>query len=75
MRKILPFVIGGLSIMGFFWNGWWMWALILFFMGQRPALPLDQVTQLDHKRKILGYIAFVIFLITFIPVPISVVGL
>jgi len=75
LRRILPYVVGGLAVMGFFWNGWWMWALLLFFIGRQAALPLDQVTQLDRKRKILGYVAIIIFLITFIPVPISIVGM
>ena len=67
-------LFGGLVILGFFWSGWWMWAGILFFMGRRYAEPLDQVTQLDATRKWLGYLAVVIFLLTFIPVPINLIG-
>jgi len=70
-----PFIIGGLAILGLFWSGWWMWAGILFFMGRGYAEPLDQVTQLDATRKWLGYLAVAVFLLTFIPVPMTLIGL
>ncbi len=69
-----PVIIVGLVMLGFFWSVWWVWAGILFFMGRRYAEPLDQVTQLDATRKWLGYLAVVIFLLTFIPVPINLIG-
>jgi len=69
-----PIILGGLAFLGIFWSGWWIWAAILFFMGRRYAEPLDQVTQLDRTRKWLGYLAVIVFLITFIPVPISIIG-
>jgi membrane-associated protease RseP (regulator of RpoE activity) len=68
-RRILPFIIGGLAILGFFWNGWWLWAALIFFFGRTHAEPLDQITPLDKKRKILGFLALFIFIIVFIPVP------
>ena len=71
---IFPVIIAGLAILGLFWNGWWMWAGILFFMGRRHAEPLDQVTQLDTTRKRIGYLAIAVFLLTFIPVPITLIG-
>lgn len=71
---VFPVIIGVLGILGLFWSGWWMWAGILFFMGRRYAEPLDQVTQLDTGRKWLGYLAIAIFLLTFIPVPITLIG-
>ena len=69
-----PFIIGGLALLGLFWSGWWIWAVILFFIGRKYAYPLDQITQLDITRKWLGYLAVAIFLLTFIPVPITIIG-
>jgi len=69
-----PIIIGGLVMLGFFWGGWWMWAGILFFIGRRYAEPLNQITQLDTTRKWLGYLAVAVFLLTFIPVPITLIG-
>jgi membrane-associated protease RseP (regulator of RpoE activity) len=72
MRYFYPIVIAALVIFGFFWAGWWTWAAILFFFGQRHAEPLDQVTKLDRKRRWLGALMILVFLITFIPVPITI---
>jgi membrane-associated protease RseP (regulator of RpoE activity) len=73
-QAVFPIIIGTLALLGIFWRGWWVWAGILFFMGNRYAEPQDQVTQLDPKRKWLGYMAVLIFIITFIPVPITIFG-
>ena len=72
MRYFYPIVLAALVIFGFFWAGWWTWAAILFFFGQRHAEPLDQVTKLDLKRRWLGALMILVFLITFIPVPITI---
>jgi membrane-associated protease RseP (regulator of RpoE activity) len=74
-RRILPLIVGGLITLGFFWNGWWLWAGLIFLFGQRSAETLDQITELDDKRRIVGYLALALFLLTFIPVPITVAGL
>jgi len=74
-KRIFPFIISILFILGFFWNGWWMWAALMFFMGRRYAEPLDQITDLDPRRKMIGYIACFVFIFSFIPVPIMIIGL
>jgi len=74
MRYIFPIVLATLVTFGFFWAGWWTWAAILFFFGNRVAEPLDQVTKLDDKRRWLGLMMIIIFLITFIPVPLTIAG-
>ena len=72
-ERFSPFIVAALGLMGFFWNGWWLWAALVFLLGRRHAEPLDQVTELDPKRRWLGYLALVIFILTFIPVPITLV--
>jgi len=71
-RALFPFLIAGMAILGFFSNVWWMWAVLLLFFGRYYAEPLDQVTELDSRRKLIGYIALVVFILTFIPAPITV---
>lgn len=73
-RRILPFILAALVGLGFVWSGWWLWAVLVFLFGRVYAEPLDQITQLDPVRKVLGFIALVIFLLTFIPVPLSVIA-
>lgn len=73
-RRLLPIILVALFGLGFFWSGWWLWAGLVFFFGRQYAEPLDQITPLDTKRKVLGVIALIIFLITFIPVPLTIIA-
>jgi len=72
-RRILPVIILLLVAMGFLWSGWWLWAGLLFLFGRVYAEPLDQITELDRSRKVLGIIAIIIFLLTLSTVPITIV--
>jgi membrane-associated protease RseP (regulator of RpoE activity) len=72
-RRILPVILLVLVGLGFFWSGWWLWAGLVFFFGRRYAEPLDQITPLDGKRKALGIIALIIFILTFTPVPLTII--
>ena len=70
-RKLWPLVMVFLMLMGVVWSGWWLWAGLIFLLGRTYAEPLDQITQLDPPRKTLAVLAFVVFLITFTPVPLA----
>jgi membrane-associated protease RseP (regulator of RpoE activity) len=69
---LLPFVLVGMLLMGLVWNGWWLWAGLVFFLGRQQAEPLDQITPLDRRRKALGFLGVVIFLLVFTPVPLRI---
>jgi membrane-associated protease RseP (regulator of RpoE activity) len=69
--RTFPFVLGALVLLGLVWNGWWLWAALIFFLGRRYAEPLDQITPLDPPRKILAILALILFIFTFSPVPLS----
>lgn len=71
MRRLFPVVLVALVVLGFVWNGWWLWAFLVFLFGHGYAEPLDQITPLDGKRKALGVLALIIFIITFTPVPLT----
>ncbi|MCX7609635.1 MAG: site-2 protease family protein [Anaerolineales bacterium] len=72
LRKALPFIVSGLIVLGFFWSGWWLWAFLLVIFGRIHAEPLDQITELDPRRRILAWVMMVIFLLTFSPAPMIV---
>jgi len=72
-KRIFPFILIALVIMGFFWSGWWLWAFLIFFIGRRYAEPMDQITPIDLKRKILGILALIVFVLLFSPVPLVIV--
>jgi membrane-associated protease RseP (regulator of RpoE activity) len=52
------------------WTGWFFWLVLINVLGgpfHPPAL--DDVTELDDKRRWVGYAVIVIFLLIFVPVP------
>jgi len=49
--KAFPFILLVLVALGVFWNGWWIWAVLLLWLGRVHAEPLDQITPLDLNRR------------------------
>jgi membrane-associated protease RseP (regulator of RpoE activity) len=72
-RLTFPFILGALVILGFFWQGWFLWAALVFFFGRTYAEPLDQITPIDGKRKLLAIIGLIAFVLTFTPIPLTAV--
>ncbi len=72
--KAFPIIFVALLALGLFWTGWWIWAVLLLWLGRVHAEPLDQITQLDPVRLGIAALAILIFIITFSPVPFSVFG-
>jgi len=65
-------VIIAILTLGLFYTGWLMLAfIILFLIGTQHMPPLNEFSPLDTKRKILGIIAFIIFILCFAPIPFS----
>ncbi len=67
--KLLPFILVAVVLLGFAWNGWWLWAALILFLGRSHIEPLDQITPLDPKRRALAILGVVIFILVFMPVP------
>ena len=59
--------------MGIGWSGWLFWALILYFVIKLKHPPVNDETELDSWRKIIGYISFFIFIISFSPDPLKII--
>lgn len=61
-----------LSHVGF--SGWFIWLLlVLLVIGPYHPPALDDVTELDRRRRMIGWLVLVIFIITFVPVPMRVI--
>jgi len=69
--NLLPFILIALVLLGFAWSGWWFWAALIFFLGRFHAEPLDQITPLDSKRKMLAILGVFVFFLVFMPVPLA----
>lgn len=69
-RRAFPYLIGLLLLLGFFWSGWWLWAVLLFWLGRVNAETLDQITPLDSSRRVVALGMLILFVLVFTPVPI-----
>jgi membrane-associated protease RseP (regulator of RpoE activity) len=73
-RKLYPFMLGFTVLMGFAWQGWWLWSALLLLFGRMYDQPLDQVTTLDRRRKVLAVCGLILFILVFTPVPLLIVS-
>jgi hypothetical protein len=63
-----------MTFLGFFlWEGWFVWAVLLLILGLRHPPVIHWEVSLDRKRKVIGWIALLIFILTFIPVPFKMI--
>ena len=69
-RRFWPFVVVGFVALIVVWQGWLLFAALVFLMGRTYAQPLDDVTELDRGRKAAAILALIIFFLTFTPAPI-----
>jgi membrane-associated protease RseP (regulator of RpoE activity) len=72
-RKSRLISLVAITVMAFitiFYNPGWLLLLILMILfGFRHPAPMDDQTPLDGKRKLIGAIAFLAFLLSFTPTP------
>jgi membrane-associated protease RseP (regulator of RpoE activity) len=64
---ILVLILLGLTV----WTGWFLWAGLVFLFGQRHPGPLDTITKLDGKRKLVAVAVLAAFVLTFTPIPLT----
>ncbi len=55
-----------------YWPGWCVFGILVLFLGIRHPPPIFPDAPLKGKYRILGWAAIILFLLTFMPVPISV---
>jgi membrane-associated protease RseP (regulator of RpoE activity) len=53
---------------------WFIWAVLILFLGQIYATPLDTITPLDRSRQVIAVLGLVLFVLVFVPVPLTAVG-
>ncbi len=70
-QKIVPFIIVILMLLGLVWSGWWLWALLILVLNRRHGEPLDEITPLDTRRKLIAILGLLVFILVFIPVPMT----
>ena len=66
-RGMLPVLV----VLGIiYWEGWLIWAVLMIFLGYKHPPVVYPHIQLDRNRKLIGWIALVIFILTFTPAPV-----
>ncbi|MEE8349590.1 MAG: site-2 protease family protein [Acidobacteriota bacterium] len=63
----------GISLYSWPMMGYLLFAFILLFLGFRHPRPRTEFPSLGLKRKIIALIGFIIFVLTFIPVPVRII--
>jgi Zn-dependent protease len=72
VRKYAKFILAAFILMGvFFWMGWFVWALLISFLGFRHPPVVDEDQPLSAGRKIVTGVVLVIFVLSFIPAPVK----
>ncbi|KAF5061501.1 Peptidase family M50 [anaerobic digester metagenome] len=61
--------VGLLLVLGLYYTGWLIFAMLILFLGLRHPAPLNDVSKLSNKTKVLGVVTMAILLITFSPIP------
>ncbi len=74
-RPISLGVLTALIVMGIGggWPGWLVWALLLVLLGLNHPRPWDPTTPLDRRRLVVAAFTLAMFVLTFMPEPLSFV--
>lgn len=73
-RLALPLWLG-LGLAGFYWPGWLLWFVIVLLMGLRHPPVRHEAKPLGPGRRALAWLALVIFVLSFMPIPVEEVFL
>lgn len=73
-RYVSYTVVGLLLVLGYFFLGWILWAVLGWLTSRRPQILLDPYTPLDRRSFMIAGIALAIFVLCFMPIPISITG-
>lgn len=61
-------VLAGLCIL---WQGWILFTALVLLFGRYHATPLDDVTPLGYREKVLAILTLIAFILVFIPIPMT----
>jgi membrane-associated protease RseP (regulator of RpoE activity) len=68
-RLYYPILIAMTALVFLVSEAWLFWLVLLFLFGRVYAAPLDMITPIDPRRRVVGLIALMAFVVTFVPVP------
>lgn len=69
-RPVALATLVGLFVMGTaFWSGWYTWAFLILITGLNHPPPLNDLTELDESRRLLGWLGLGLFILLVTPRP------
>jgi len=69
VAQLILLLLMGLGL--FLWRGWLLWVFFILLSGPGHPRPLNDITGVGGKRKVIGILALTLFLAIFTPVPFS----
>jgi len=73
-QKLIGYAtVAFLFALSLWWPGWLVWGAITIFMGPAHPPTLFDEIPIGRKRRIIGFVCLIIFLLCFIPVPFTVI--
>ncbi|MCI4336329.1 MAG: site-2 protease family protein [Thermoplasmata archaeon] len=70
-RYVSYVAVGLLFLLGFFYSGWFLFAVLILVLGMRHPPPLNDLTPLDWKRWAVGFLAISVLISGFVIIPIG----
>ncbi|MFC1959857.1 site-2 protease family protein [Chloroflexota bacterium] len=63
-----------MGLLAFFVSeAWWLWIFLLIMFGRIHATPLNDLTPLDNRRRLIAVAALLVFVLVFVPNPLRIV--
>lgn len=72
-RYVFWAVLGLLAVLSIWYQGWLLWLLLVFTFGRFRLEPLDDVTGLTGRQRVLAAFMLLVFILVFTPVPMRIV--
>lgn len=69
----LPIMAAMVILTLMFPDTWLLVLVILFLFGRTYAAPLDMITKLDTRRRVIGLLCVIVFFVTVVPIPVTIV--
>ncbi len=72
-RALVTPIIGVLLLLGIWWQGWFLWAALLWLVSRRQVEPLDNVSPLSRAEVAMAIGGLVLLALLFSPIPLRFV--
>ncbi len=73
VRYLSYAVVGAFLVMSIKYPGWLLWTALILLLGRLYAVPMDDLTPLPTRYKVLGYFMLVLLVLLFAPFPFKII--